>query len=241
MPTTSGTPEPMQLDKLQRQQRLLMFLRHCAKCTNSNCNYGTSCTTGKDLWNHITSCKDQRCQYPRCLHSRNLLRHYQKCESLACPICVPIKQVVTESGTAPGVYNPQNGYMQQGNGMVPQMQMPGHSMSMAVAQRQNSGMVSMQPAASIPPPVPQGQVRSRPDVPVPPVAMAPATGMAASAGITVPPSRKRQRADMDHIKACIGQPPQRDSSLPPIPRYSCLHLFHVMHMSHLRQTMQADL
>eukprot|EP00892_Ulva_mutabilis_P000524 jgi/Ulvmu1/10472/UM064_0009.1 len=201
---TNATQEPMSREKLQKNQRLLMFLRHCAKCTNSNCNYGTSCTTGKELWNHITSCKDQHCQYPRCLHSRNLLRHYQKCDSVTCPICVPIKQVVTESGTASGMYAPpQNGYMQQqpSNGMVAPMQISSMSMGMAVVPRQNSGMVPTQPAPEAPQ---QGSVRPRPEVPAPSTPMAPETGITPPAGITVPAPRKRQKADMDHIKTKLG-------------------------------------
>ena len=70
-----------------------MFLRHCAKCKVANCPYGNNCETGKQLWNHITSCRDQQCSYPRCVHARDLLRHYQKCRRHDCPICGPIKQV----------------------------------------------------------------------------------------------------------------------------------------------------
>lgn len=177
-----------------------MFLRHCAKCTNSNCNYGASCTTGKDLWNHITNCKDQNCNYPRCLHSRNLLRHYQKCESAVCPICVPIKQAPTEAGTASSMYTPQNGYIAQpNNGMVSPMQIPGHSMGMTVAPRQNSGLVPMQPAP--PAAVPEhGPARPRSDVPVLSSGMDSSVPPVESAGMPAQPSIKRQRADMDQIK-----------------------------------------
>lgn len=101
-------------ERLQKQQRLLMFLRHCAKCKVTDCPYGNNCETGKQLWHHITSCRDQQCAYPRCVHARDLLRHYQKCRRHDCPICGPIKQVgVDGSGrtlSQPGG-PPQNGVM----------------------------------------------------------------------------------------------------------------------------------
>ena len=51
-----------------KQQRWLLFLRHCAKCQapEGQCTYGDSCTTAKELWRHILTCADPHCQYPRC-------------------------------------------------------------------------------------------------------------------------------------------------------------------------------
>ena len=50
-----------------KQQRWLLFLRHCAKCQapEGQCTYGDSCTTAKELWRHILTCADPLCQYPR--------------------------------------------------------------------------------------------------------------------------------------------------------------------------------
>ena len=50
-----------------KQQRWLLFLRHCAKCQapEGQCTYGDSCTTAKELWRHILTCADPHCQYPR--------------------------------------------------------------------------------------------------------------------------------------------------------------------------------
>ena len=50
-----------------KQQRWLLFLRHCAKCQapEGQCTYGESCTTAKELWRHILTCADAHCQYPR--------------------------------------------------------------------------------------------------------------------------------------------------------------------------------
>ena len=50
-----------------KQQRWLLFLRHCAKCQfpDGQCSYGSSCAVAKQLWQHILSCSDQNCEYPR--------------------------------------------------------------------------------------------------------------------------------------------------------------------------------
>ena len=50
-----------------KQQRWLLFLRHCAKCQfpDGQCSYGSSCAVAKQLWQHILSCSDQTCEYPR--------------------------------------------------------------------------------------------------------------------------------------------------------------------------------
>ena len=67
---------------IQKQQRWLLFLRHCAKCQQSEeeCQFGRSCRVGKDLWTHILSCNSSQCQYPRCTSSKDLLKHHQKCQ-----------------------------------------------------------------------------------------------------------------------------------------------------------------
>lgn len=85
-----------------KQQRWLLFLRHCAKCQypDGQCNYGTSCGVAKQLWQHILGCSDARCEYPRCVASRELLKHHQKCQSTSCSICVPVKQHVQQQRLA---------------------------------------------------------------------------------------------------------------------------------------------
>ena len=51
-----------------KQQRWLLFLRHCAKCqaAEGQCTYGQSCTIAKQLWRHMLTCTDPNCKYPRC-------------------------------------------------------------------------------------------------------------------------------------------------------------------------------
>ena len=54
-------------DYIAKQQRWLLFLRHCAKCTAQpgECQYGQPCTVAKALWRHILECANPQCPYPR--------------------------------------------------------------------------------------------------------------------------------------------------------------------------------
>ena len=81
-------------NQILKQQRLLLFLRHCAKCKNPQCTHAASCETGKELWHHLVRCKDDGCKYPRCVNARELLRHYQKCQKVDCSICGPVRKYV---------------------------------------------------------------------------------------------------------------------------------------------------
>ena len=56
---------PVSQDYVRRQQRWLLFLRHSAKCTSINCQYGQSCLTAKALWQHMLECANPQCPYPR--------------------------------------------------------------------------------------------------------------------------------------------------------------------------------
>lgn len=80
-----------------KQQRWLLFLRHCAKCTlpPGECQYKDTCALAKELWSHLITCKDENCKYPRCHPSRTLLQHHQRCRSSKCPVCAPVKRFVT--------------------------------------------------------------------------------------------------------------------------------------------------
>lgn len=77
-PRTQAQMQHVQNKKeyVAKQQRWLLFLRHCAKCTapEGQCTYGQSCTVAKQLWRHILTCADPNCEYPRwvgalCSHS----------------------------------------------------------------------------------------------------------------------------------------------------------------------------
>ena len=89
-------------EQILKQQRWLLFLRHCAKCTSApgECQYKNNCAVAKALWDHLVRCKDPKCTYPRCSPSRALLKHHQECRSADCPVCAPVKQYVSRQRDA---------------------------------------------------------------------------------------------------------------------------------------------
>ncbi|KAG1663398.1 hypothetical protein FOA52_011676 [Chlamydomonas sp. UWO 241] len=100
-PPPPPPPQQQQLpggtaDGVKKQQRWLLFLRHCAKCRQpeSECSLTTQCKFGKQLWSHILHCATPSCDFPRCSNSKELLKHHQKCVDARCPICVPVKEYV---------------------------------------------------------------------------------------------------------------------------------------------------
>lgn len=72
---------------VQKQQRWLLFLRHCAKCrqNEAECQLQSQCKFGKQLWQHILHCANAQCEYPRCTSSKDLLKHHQKCQVCGSP------------------------------------------------------------------------------------------------------------------------------------------------------------
>jgi E1A/CREB-binding protein len=81
-PGTDAQQQRMRMQYVQKQQRWLLFLRHCAKCTQNeeSCQYKRNCRIGKELWHHILTCTDPQCKFARCVGSRDLLKHHQKCQ-----------------------------------------------------------------------------------------------------------------------------------------------------------------
>jgi hypothetical protein len=181
-------PSPEVRQQIQKQQRLLLFLRHCAKCQDPRCSYGHHCSVGKDLWNHIVNCADHECNYPRCLNARELLRHYQKCSKHQCPICGPVRQVVGDSSGGATLRNREANRSMDGSNASAMM-------SMSSLQHQQMGQVPMQPTPhngtimpmSADPAARRGISRPR-------------EGPAFEAELSACPDRKRSRADMQSIK-----------------------------------------
>lgn len=98
LPGTVSVGTENRKQQILKQQRWLLFLRHCAKCNlpEDKCQYGHNCTVAKSLWQHLIGCKDVACSYPRCQPSRDLLKHHQRCTSESCPVCAPVKQYVNK-------------------------------------------------------------------------------------------------------------------------------------------------
>lgn len=57
---------------------------------------------GKELWQHILQCTQVKCEYPRCLSSKDLLKHHQKCANAQCAICTPVKEYVRRTRAGQG-------------------------------------------------------------------------------------------------------------------------------------------
>uniref|UniRef100_A0A0D6QU92 histone acetyltransferase n=1 Tax=Araucaria cunninghamii TaxID=56994 RepID=A0A0D6QU92_ARACU len=78
-----------------KHQRWLLFLRHASKCTVPEGQCQTPhCSIARELWAHITQCRDRQCSYPRCHASRTLLSHHQRCRDRNCPLCGPVRELL---------------------------------------------------------------------------------------------------------------------------------------------------
>lgn len=78
-----GQPAANRQHLIKTNQQWLLFLRHCAKCqqVEAECRFGESCRVGKELWTHILQCNDtKQCSHPRCMHSKQVLKHHQRCQ-----------------------------------------------------------------------------------------------------------------------------------------------------------------
>jgi hypothetical protein len=67
LPQIPGSGGDLRKQQILKQQRWLLFLRHCARCQlgEAQCQYGRNCTVAKQLWQHLVHCKEARCDYPR--------------------------------------------------------------------------------------------------------------------------------------------------------------------------------
>ena len=112
-----------------KQQRWLLFLRHASKCQakEGECSAGQNCVIARKLWFHVLNCKEANCDYPRCVASRELLKHHQRCHSSQCPVCAPVRlhlqrsrQAQIARGAAQGGQVPPGAQRYpQGHGMPP--------------------------------------------------------------------------------------------------------------------------
>jgi TAZ zinc finger len=94
-PSNEEEPRLEQLFIL-KQQRWLLFLRHGSKCKAAlnNCPYTPHCHVARALWEHVLSCKSAQCNYPRCVSTKQLLRHHQRCRDAHCPVCEPVRKAM---------------------------------------------------------------------------------------------------------------------------------------------------
>lgn len=80
---------------LKQQQQRLLLLRHASKCPHDRgCPVTPHCSSMKELWRHIMTCKNQDCKTPHCVSSRYVLSHYSKCKEFNCPVCGPVRDAI---------------------------------------------------------------------------------------------------------------------------------------------------
>ncbi|KAI9196308.1 hypothetical protein LWI28_022808 [Acer negundo] len=83
--------------QFRNQQRWLLFLRHARRCQapEGKCQ-DANCITVQKLWRHMDNCNVSQCSYPRCYHSKILIRHHKQCRDPCCPVCVSVKNYLQQ-------------------------------------------------------------------------------------------------------------------------------------------------
>lgn len=82
--------------QLRHKQQRLLLLHHSAKCQydDGECRVSSHCEGMKDLWDHMATCSDTKCQVPHCCSSRRILTHYTTCRDQLCLVCGPVRDAV---------------------------------------------------------------------------------------------------------------------------------------------------
>ncbi|MFQ6659376.1 hypothetical protein Gotur_028296 [Gossypium turneri] len=80
--------------QFRNQVRWLLFLRHARRCKASEGKCDGNCFTVQKLLSHMDMCQSSQCSYPRCHHSKILIRHHKTCTNMTCPVCVPVNNYV---------------------------------------------------------------------------------------------------------------------------------------------------
>ncbi|WIA32932.1 hypothetical protein OEZ86_006100 [Tetradesmus obliquus] len=124
---------------IQKQQRWLLFLRHCGLCQQGECQVGHSCSVGKELWAHMSSCSIAKCTYRHCSASRDLVHHYEHCQNVQCPICAPVREYLQRTAAQTGAAGGMPGSAQPtGNMGSPTQQQQAAAAPMASSPQQSS-------------------------------------------------------------------------------------------------------
>lgn len=92
--------------RLITHELTLLEVRECAAVLSQILLFGRVCTLGMWMQQLLRAGYMSRslahcwCVYIRCVASRELLKHHQKCQSPSCSICVPVKQHVQQQRLA---------------------------------------------------------------------------------------------------------------------------------------------
>ncbi|KAG2441440.1 hypothetical protein HYH02_010028 [Chlamydomonas schloesseri] len=70
-----------------------MFHYHCKDCcqTEDRCEYGATCASGKNLFQHVQECHRADCTHPRCGLIKDILNHHNACKDESCRVCTPVR------------------------------------------------------------------------------------------------------------------------------------------------------
>ncbi|GMI91942.1 histone acetyltransferase of the CBP family 12 [Hibiscus trionum] len=80
--------------QFRNQVRWLLLLRHARRCKASEGKCDGSCFMVRKLLSHMDLCDSSQCSYPRCHHSKMLIRHHKTCRHPACRVCVHVNNFV---------------------------------------------------------------------------------------------------------------------------------------------------
>ena len=80
--------------QFRNQVKWLLLLRHARRCKAPEGKCDGCCFTVRKLLSHMDICASSQCSYPRCHHSKILIRHHKTCTNPACPVCVPVNNYV---------------------------------------------------------------------------------------------------------------------------------------------------
>ena len=80
-----------------KQQKRIIILWNASRSINPYCRICVStkfCNHAKELWKHITECKNKNCKFKHCASSRYILAHFHQCKDKKCKVCPPVRKEI---------------------------------------------------------------------------------------------------------------------------------------------------
>ncbi|KAL3938704.1 MAG: hypothetical protein SGBAC_006437 [Bacillariaceae sp.] len=82
----------LDLDLESQQEQLIRLFHSGSRCQHENCENEKERMETKQLWEHLSTCKDRNCGVKHCFVSRKLLSHHLLCKDSSCLLCLPIRK-----------------------------------------------------------------------------------------------------------------------------------------------------